>query len=287
MAIQDKKYDKNPDISQLRSRLKEQTIKFLGRFATNKSGDYRDQLRLARVDAVMAVAHKLYGDTAKCKEMYGKAIRIYEELVRQFPQDVKYRKLASNARNWLGLVEFEAGEAKEAASEFSQAIESLRQGVQIQADPELLNNLAWMQVTCPMPEFRNAKEAVALAKQAVAATPNICPITGYCRGMFCNTLGVAEYRAGNMKAAVEALNQSMQLRNGGDGWDWWFLAMAYCKMDNQKLMQLYYNKAVKAPPSMDLPHETMAFCQAEAEALIAPKKVPKKTDISGSVISSD
>ncbi len=117
--------------------------------------------------------------------------------------------------------------------------------------------------------------------------PNICPESAYWRGMYCNTLGVAEYRAGNMKAAVQALNESMRLRTGGDGWDWWFLAMAYCKMDNQKLMQLYYNKAVKAPPSMDLPHETMAFCQAEAEALIAPKKVHKKPEIPGSAVTID
>src|SRR5260370_42243938 len=99
--------------------------------------------------------------------MYGKAIRIYEELGRQFPQDAKYIKLASNAHNWLGLAEYEAGEVKEAAAEFSQAINILRQGVQIEANPHLLNNLAWLQVTCPMPEFHNAKEAVALAKQAV------------------------------------------------------------------------------------------------------------------------
>ncbi|HEV3081473.1 MAG TPA: hypothetical protein VGY66_16965 [Gemmataceae bacterium] len=286
MAIQDKKYDKSPGIYQLRGRLKDRTIKFLTRFAKEKSSDYRDQERLARVDAVIAVVHKLYGDMPKCKEMYGKAIGVYEGLLQQFPKDAKYKKLASNAHNWLGLAEYEAGEVKEAATEFSQAIEILRKGVQIEANPQLLNNLAWLQVTCPMPEFHNAKEAVALAKQAVDATPNVCPISANWRGMYCNTLGVAEYRAGNMKAAVQALNESMKLRQGGDGWDWWFLAMAYCKMDNQKLMQLYYNKAVTAPPSMDLPHETMAFCQAEAEALI-PKKVQKKPEIPGSAVTID
>ena len=45
-------------------------------------------------------------------------------------------------------------------------------------------------------------------------------------GSYRNTLGVAHYRAGDWAAAVDALEESMRLRSGGDPYDWLFLAMA-------------------------------------------------------------
>ena len=60
---------------------------------------------------------------------------------------------------------------------------------------------------------------VELAQQAVESAPQ--------DGMVWRTLGAAHYRASNWKAAVDALNKSMDLRQGGDSIDWLFLAMAH------------------------------------------------------------
>src|SRR5262249_40644432 len=74
------------------------------------------------------------------------------------------------------------------------------------------NELAWLLATCPDPKRRDPRQAVAHAKQAVELESK--------DGTFWNTLGVAHYRTGNWKVAVEALEKSMALRNGGDGNDW-------------------------------------------------------------------
>jgi serine/threonine protein kinase len=285
--VQKKKYDHNPDILQLRRALKERTIKFLKEFAHEGNTTPTGRERLARVHTVIAGVHKLCGDMDQCKKMYEKAIVLYQGLAQQFPEVSRYQNSIGLNKYWLGLAQFESGDRRSASASFSSAVDVFRHGLEIEPNPEILNDLAWLRANCPMSEFQNATEAVVLATKAVDAAPNLCWMTGYKRGMFCNTLGVAQYRAGNLKAAVTSLHESMELRSGGDGWDWWYLAMAYYKMNDPKHMQVYYDKAVKAPPSLDLPHETMAFCQAEAEAMIAAKKVQKKPENPGTAITID
>ena len=53
------------------------------------------------------------------------------------------------------------------------------------------NNLAWLLSTCAQPKFRDAKQALELAKRAVELAPE--------DGSHWNTLGVAQYRAGDWK----------------------------------------------------------------------------------------
>src|SRR5262249_11242798 len=71
----------------------------------------------------------------------------------------------------------------------------------------------------PGPLFPNSGQAVQLATRAVELGPKQPTIW--------NTLGAAHYRAGDWKASVGALHQSMDLGGGGDSFDWFFLAMAH------------------------------------------------------------
>jgi tetratricopeptide (TPR) repeat protein len=97
------------------------------------------------------------------------------------------------------------------------------------------NNLAWLLATCPETALRDPRRAVALASNAVELEPN--------QGTFQNTLGAARYRAGDWAAAVEALNKSMELREGGDAFDWFFLAMAEWQLGNKDAARDWYDKA--------------------------------------------
>src|SRR5262249_53239156 len=67
-------------------------------------------------------------------------------------------------------------------------------------------------------------KAVELASKAVQLTPKVADCW--------NTLGAAHYRAGDWKAAVAALDKAVALRQGGDAFDWLFLAMAHRKLGN-------------------------------------------------------
>src|SRR5207253_1145365 len=60
-----------------------------------------------------------------------------------------------------------------------------------------------------------------------------------------NTLGVAHYRAGDWKAAVAALDKSVELAKGGDAFDWLFLAMSHRKLGNHDDARKWYDQAVQ------------------------------------------
>jgi tetratricopeptide (TPR) repeat protein len=64
-------------------------------------------------------------------------------------------------------------------------------------------------------------------------------------GTFWNTLGVAHYRAGDWKAAIAAFDKSINLQAGGDAFDWFFLAMAHCKLGNRGEARKRYDQAVE------------------------------------------
>src|SRR5205823_3087568 len=96
-------------------------------------------------------------------------------------------------------------------------------------------------------------------------------------GAIWNTLGVAQYRAGDWKAAITSLEKSMSLRNGGDSADWFFLAMAHRQLGDQPQARRWYDKAVagmeKHQPNDD---ELRRFRAEAAERLGLPAVPPTK-----------
>jgi tetratricopeptide (TPR) repeat protein len=98
------------------------------------------------------------------------------------------------------------------------------------------NGLAWLQATCPETARLNPVQAVRHARRATELEPN--------DGNIWNTLGVAHYRAGDWHEANSALSRSMNLRNGGDSFDWFFLALVQLKLGHGDLALQWYEKAV-------------------------------------------
>jgi len=101
---------------------------------------------------------------------------------------------------------------------------------------EALNGLAWLQATCPEPEYRNSAQAILEAHRAVEMQPD--------KGDYWNTLGVAYCRAGEWTHAKEALSRSMELRNEGDSFDWFFMALVELRLGNRVQALEWYERAV-------------------------------------------
>ena len=119
---------------------------------------------------------------------------------------------------YAGLLE-QAGRAAEADRGPAAARAIYRLAIDREPrNPAPRNNLAWLLAGRPEAAPHDPARAVELAEQAVAMAP--------AAGAYWNTLGVAHYRAGDWAAAVDALEESMRLRSGGDPYDWLFLAMA-------------------------------------------------------------
>ena len=132
-----------------------------------------------------------------------------------------------------------------------------------QAGNQARNSLAWLLATCPDVKVRGPIVAVGLAKQAVQGTQTWA--TPW------NILGVAHYRAGDWKAAVTALEHSMQLHQGGDGVDWFFLAMAHSKMDHEEQARKWYDQAVQWMDKNKPQDEELRRFRAEAAELLGIK----------------
>jgi WD40 repeat protein len=87
-------------------------------------------------------------------------------------------------------------------------------------------------------------------------------------GDFWNTLGVARYRVGDWKAALKALEKAMELRQGGDSADWFFLAMAHWQLGDKDQARRWYDKAVAWMEKHQPKNEELRRFRAEAAELI-------------------
>jgi uncharacterized protein HemY len=95
--------------------------------------------------------------------------------------------------------------------------------------------MAWDLVTFPDLKQRNPKKAVEAASKAVAAESR--------NANYWHTLGVAQYRDGQYAAALQSFDKSMILRDGGDGFDWYYVALAHWKLHNSQQAIDYLHKA--------------------------------------------
>ena len=147
------------------------------------------------------------------------------------------------------------------ASQWDKAIAAFAQAIEL--DPQNSrshNNLAWLLATCPDATFRDPARAVELAKTALELAPNA---VGHW-----NTLGAAQYRAGDWPATIEALTKSMELRNGGDSFDWYFLAMAHWQSDHKEEARKWYDQAVEWMEKNKPEDEELKRFHTEAAALL-------------------
>jgi tetratricopeptide (TPR) repeat protein len=182
---------------------------------------------------------------------FKEAVAAGREVIRLNPDEPDRRRGFINVLRHHGLY-------KELEAEYREAIR-LRPD-----DPVPHNDLAWLLATCPDPKLRDPKQAVEQAQKAVELAPNT--------GAFWNTLGVAQYRNGDWKAANEALMKSTQLRNGGDSCDFFFLAMAQWQLKEKDKARTWHDQAVAWMDKNSPQDEDLKRFRAEATALLGLAK---------------
>jgi eukaryotic-like serine/threonine-protein kinase len=126
------------------------------------------------------------------------------------------------------------------------------------------NNLAWWLATFQEPRLRDPARAVELARKAVELAPQ--------DGRFWITLGAAHYRAGDWKAAIEALTRSMELAPGrNESFNTFFLAMAHWQLGDKPQARSWYDKAVPWMEKNQPKDDELIRFRAEAAALLGVK----------------
>jgi len=105
-----------------------------------------------------------------------------------------------------------------------------------------MSSLAWFLATGPDLKLRNPPRALELAKKLVQASPN--------EAWFWEVYGVARYRTGDWKGAVETLEKANTLLRNPDGLEdaspSFFLAMAYWQLGDNPKGRHWFDRSVRS-----------------------------------------
>ncbi len=236
-----------------------------------KEGDYR--FFVARANNYLGIALRRQPKEIEAALRHHRtAIELCARLAVDFPDRLVFRMEAARSHFALGIALNNRGQWKEAESAFRQALDGSDTLFE-QADPtygttypaSIHNELAWMLVTCPDLKQRNPERAVESARKAVDLDP---------KGDNWNTLGLAYYRAESWKEAVAALEKSMKLRDGGDAYDWFVLAMAHWKLDDKERARQWYDRAAQRMDQRKVANEELQRFRTEAADLLEIKVTP-------------
>jgi eukaryotic-like serine/threonine-protein kinase len=183
------------------------------------------------------------------------------------------------------------GNALKGKGVLDEAIAAYRQAIRVKPDYALahenlgsaLGAKGWDLANRPDPKLRDPKRAVELGKEAVEVAPQSVHAWQY--------FGWIQYRAGNWKASIDALETSCKLQNPGDCCQWIVMSLAHWKLANEKDLpeqerdrhkaeaRRWYDEAVKqinnwGPGGNPIVQATRAF-RAEAAELLGVKEKQK------------
>jgi tetratricopeptide (TPR) repeat protein len=184
-------------------------------------------------------------------QQYDKALADYSETIALDPKNAA-------ARYNRGLAYLELHQYEKALADLNKAIE---------LDPKnagFCNNLAWLFATWPDPKFWDSEKAVRFAQKAVELAPT--------QASCWNTLGAAHYRAGDWKAAVEALSKSDELLKGNMlSFNAFFLAMAHWRLGAKDKARQWLENGVRWMEKNLPDDEELRRFRSEAEELLGVK----------------
>jgi serine/threonine protein kinase len=205
------------------------------------NGDYK--LELANCCGALGAVRE-EDAPQEAHKFYLRANELLSPLAEQFPGVPVFRQLLAEFHCRLGGLAWAAGKRTEAANQYREAQRLLvalaaevRKGEPGPGAPGANENFfARFLASCPDKDFRDPHHAVELAHKAVNRASQ--------RGDYWTTLGAALYRAGDMNAAIEALEKAVKLHQGGDVPELMFLALAHAKRGEDNKARDYHERAL-------------------------------------------
>jgi tetratricopeptide (TPR) repeat protein len=183
----------------------------------------------------------------------------YEQALADLSRAIKLKPKLAMAWYNRGAVHTRLGRWEQAIADYTEALK-------LEPPPDFAetgNALARLRAVCPDPRFRDAKQALELARKAVDRVPK--------NKYYWFTLGAAHYRSGHWKDAVVALERSMKLHKGSTPSHGLLLAMAHWKLGDRKEAREWYDRAVQGMAKNLPPDEILRHLHIEAAALLGLK----------------
>jgi WD40 repeat protein len=227
--------------------------------------------------ANLAWTHRALGDLLRrmgrpgdALQAYRQALAIGEELAAEDSSD-EYLRSVQETHMQLARLYTELHVFGKAAEHYREAVglgstgpdSKPRDRRKMLPVPDTKNDVAWFLATCPDRQFRDPDQAVKLAEELIRSGPT--------RGDYWNTLGVAQYRAGNWKAAVGAMEKSMKLQKSANASIGFFLAMAHWQLGDKDEARQWYDQVVEWMNKNKPQDEELRRFRAEAEELLGSK----------------
>ena len=196
------KWSKVPEIRPLRLRVMENAIKDHEMLIRKYSADPVFSMELAVTYAHLAAVYAAWSAYSKASELLGNTVSIDEARLGQAPDDDEELWPLVGAYIHMGYYAHLDQRVPESKEWFRKTVTAYSRYLKMRPDKyRAYNDLAWFLATCPVTEFRNPRHAVKVARQATEMIP------GQAAGW--NTLGVALLRAGEPRAALDALQKAM------------------------------------------------------------------------------
>ena len=163
-------------------------------------------------------------------EQMRQAEQLLKALKVEHPEDHRYRE------EWA-IAACTLGEMHEATKKPAEAIAIYEAALAEYPDSLVLcNQMAKFYATYLDPDVRRPDKALRLARHAVELAPRDSNAW--------NALGIACYRTSQWEPAADALRKSIELRGGGDAWDWFYLAMTLQQLGQGQEARKWYGQGV-------------------------------------------
>jgi tetratricopeptide (TPR) repeat protein len=230
-------------------------------------------------------AYYLRAEAAVRLQRWDDALADFTRYLEKYPFDTRSRRMRADINqgrkhyqealgDWSALIESNSEIAwlyerraacYEGLGKTEQANADREKAVKVGANnPVQLNNLARSLATGPVGQ-RDLAKATDLIQRAIEMDPE--------NTTFLNTLGVVQYRNGQISQAIVTLEKSLAAGKGqSDAFDLFFLAMCHAKLDDPVKAMDCFDRAIKwvhgqKKLQADWAEELKAF-RAEAEAIL-------------------
>ena len=203
----------------------------------------------------------------EAEEYYRQAVSTLEDLLLEAPEDDHLFEYVQRTHLWMKHLFEESGQvlkAQQVDANSEAYYEKLADRVLSLNIPVLENNLAWRLAIGH--EQCNPALAVKLSRAVLQSNPG--------EWTYWNTLGAAQYRAGDFHGAIEASHKCMDLGNGGDISNLCLLAMTYWRLGRHEEGITWRNRALqflgKSASNLGSNWEESAALMAELINLVGP-----------------
>jgi serine/threonine protein kinase len=237
---------KDPEYASMRREVISEAIRAYRGFFATQDQDPEKRFQAADTWIHIALLYTVVDDHVSAQNAYRMAIRIVEDA----------NEKESSAATWssvgqvhchLAMELWDVGKRAESEPHFRRATEALRRATEWNPqDPGMLQSSAWFLSLFQDIRFRDPPRALEHARRLVALSSDKENRRFYSFGrrpLF--TLGLADYRMGNLDAARKALERSIELREGGDAYEWFVLAMVVGRQGDPERAHRLYRDAVR------------------------------------------